>query len=88
MYGGSHASHLEDLAMPDATFATPDRAKFASLDELGPVVLGQRLEPGRAVLTEGRRAFLATRPGSSTCGFLAWMSMPGGIPAQATKMWL
>ena len=36
--------------MPDATFTTPDLTTFARLDELGLVVLGQRLEPGRAVL--------------------------------------
>ncbi len=33
--------------MPDATFTTPDLTRFARLDELGLVVLGQRLEPGR-----------------------------------------
>ena len=36
--------------MPDATFTTPDLTTFTRLDELGLVVLGQRLEPGRAVL--------------------------------------
>jgi hypothetical protein len=36
--------------VPDATFTTPDLTTFAGLDELGLVVLGQRLEPGRAVL--------------------------------------
>ena len=36
--------------MPDATFACPDLSSFASLDELGLVVVGQRLEPDRAVL--------------------------------------
>ena len=36
--------------MPDATFITPDLTTFARLDGLGLVVLGQRLEPGRAVL--------------------------------------
>jgi hypothetical protein len=36
--------------MPDATFTTPDLTMFARLDELGLVVVGQRLEPGRAVL--------------------------------------
>jgi transposase-like protein len=35
--------------VPDATFTTPDLT-FARLDGLGLVVLGQRLEPGRAVL--------------------------------------
>ncbi len=37
--------------MPDATFATPDLTTFARLDELGLGACGQRLEPGRAVLT-------------------------------------
>ncbi len=36
--------------MPDATFSVPDLTTFARLDELGLVVLGQRLESGRAVL--------------------------------------
>ncbi len=43
--------------MPDATvgeradaFARPDLSTFCGLDELGLVVTGQRLEPGRAVL--------------------------------------
>ena len=36
--------------MPDATFAAPDLTTFARLDDLGLVVVGQRLEPGRAVL--------------------------------------
>ncbi|GAA4829209.1 ISL3 family transposase [Luteimicrobium xylanilyticum] len=36
--------------MPDATFDPPDLTIFARLDELGLVVVGQRLEPGRAVL--------------------------------------
>ena len=36
--------------MPDATFCVPDLTTFARLDELGLVVLGQRLESGRAVL--------------------------------------
>ena len=36
--------------MPDATFACPDLTKFARLDELGLVVVGQRLHPDRAVL--------------------------------------
>jgi len=34
----------------DATFACPDLTTFARLDELGLVVVGQRLEPDRAVL--------------------------------------
>src|SRR5450759_2322919 len=48
--GGSHASHPKDLDMPDATFTCPDLTTFARLDELGLVVVGQRLEPDRAVL--------------------------------------
>ncbi|MFF0991630.1 ISL3 family transposase [Kocuria nitroreducens] len=36
--------------MPDATFACPDVTTFARLDELGLEVVGQRLEPDRAVL--------------------------------------
>ena len=36
--------------MPDATFACPDLTTFTHLDELGLEVVGQRLEPDRAVL--------------------------------------
>jgi len=36
--------------VPDATFARPDLTTFARLDELGLEVVGQRLEPDRAVL--------------------------------------
>ena len=36
--------------MSDATFARPDLTTFTRLDELGLEVVGQRLEPGRAVL--------------------------------------
>jgi len=36
--------------VPDATFACPDLTTFARLDELGLEVVGQRLEPDRAVL--------------------------------------
>jgi len=36
--------------VPDATFTTPDLTTFARLDELGLIAVGQRLEPGRAVL--------------------------------------
>lgn len=42
--------HDEDWFVPDATFADPDLTTFARLDELGLVVVGQRLEPDRAVL--------------------------------------
>ncbi len=37
--------------MPDATFARPDLTTFCRIDELGLEVLGQRLEPDRAVLS-------------------------------------
>ncbi|SNC73857.1 Transposase [Kytococcus aerolatus] len=40
----------EDLDVPDATFATPDVTTFCRLDELGLVVVGQQVEPDRAVL--------------------------------------
>ena len=36
--------------LSDATFACPDLTTFARLDELGLAVVGQRLEPDRAVL--------------------------------------
>ena len=36
--------------MPDATFACPDLTTFCRLDELGLEVVGQQLEPGRALL--------------------------------------
>ena len=36
--------------MPDATFVRPDLSTFCRLDELGLAVVGQRLEPDRAVL--------------------------------------
>jgi transposase len=36
--------------VPDATFACPDLTTFARLDDLGLEVVGQRLEPDRAVL--------------------------------------
>ena len=36
--------------MPHATFVRPDLGSFCRLDELGLQVVGQRLEPGRAVL--------------------------------------
>ena len=36
--------------MPEATFSCPDLTKFCCLDELGLVVTGQHLAPGRAVL--------------------------------------
>jgi len=36
--------------VPDATFSVPDLTTFTRIDDLGLVVVGQRLEPGRAVL--------------------------------------
>src|SRR5699024_3357829 len=48
--GSSDAAHREDLDVPDATFTHPDLTTFAHLDELGLEVVGQRLEPDRAVL--------------------------------------
>ena len=42
--------HLEDLDVPHATFVRPDLTTFAGLDGLGLEVVGQRVEPQRAVL--------------------------------------
>ena len=42
--------HLEDLDVSHATFARPDLTTFAGLDQLGLEVVGQRVEPDRAVL--------------------------------------
>jgi transposase-like protein len=36
--------------VPDATFSVPDLTTFTRLDELGLIVVGQRIEPDRAVL--------------------------------------
>jgi len=41
---------LRDLDVPDATFACPDLTTFCRLDGLGLEVVGQRLEPERALL--------------------------------------
>lgn len=46
----SHAAIQEDLDVSDATFTTPDVTTFCRLDELGLVVVGQHLQPDRAVL--------------------------------------
>jgi len=46
---GPDTAHPEDLDVPDATFASPDLTTFCRLDELGLHVVGQRLEPDRAV---------------------------------------
>nr|WP_194720363.1 ISL3 family transposase [Cellulosimicrobium arenosum] len=43
-------THPEDLDVSDATFHSPDLTTFCCLDELGLVVVGQRLEPDRAAL--------------------------------------
>jgi transposase len=48
--GSSHAAQQEDLDVSDATFARPDLTTFARLDGLGLKVVGQRVEPDRAVL--------------------------------------
>jgi transposase-like protein len=48
--GGSYATHLEDLDVSDVIFACPDLTTFCRLDELGLVVVGQHLQPDRAVL--------------------------------------
>ena len=42
--------HLEDLDVSQATFVRPDLTTFAGLDGLGLEVVGQRVEPDRAVL--------------------------------------
>jgi len=54
--------------VPDATFARPDLTTFCRLEELGLEVLGQRLEPDRAVL--------ACRVGSRTSGATAADAKP------------
>lgn len=50
MMGVSDAAHWEDLEVPNATFAAPVLTTFARVDELGLDVVGQRVEPDRAVL--------------------------------------
>lgn len=40
----------EDLDMPDVPSACSDLSAFCRLDELGLEVVGQRLEPARAIL--------------------------------------
>ncbi|TCM33227.1 hypothetical protein EV648_1318, partial [Kribbella sp. VKM Ac-2568] len=50
MMGVSYAAHPEDLDVLHATFTSPDLTTFCRLDELGLEVVGQRLEPDRAVL--------------------------------------
>lgn len=46
----SDAVHQEGRDVFDVTFAAPDLTCFAGLDELGPVVVGQRLALDRAVV--------------------------------------
>lgn len=50
MMGVPTPTHPEDLDVSDATFNDPDPTTFTGLDELGLVVIGQRLEPDHAVL--------------------------------------
>ena len=50
MMGVLTLPQLEDLDVPDTTFACPDLTKFCRLDELGLEVTGQRVEPDRALL--------------------------------------
>jgi len=50
MMGVPTPTHPEDLDVSDATFHSPDLTTFCRLDKLGLVVVGQRLEPDRAVL--------------------------------------
>jgi hypothetical protein len=61
----AHAWEADGRDRPDATFLPPDLGSFCRLDELGLQVVGQRLEPGRAVL-----AWRVVEPTSS----------PGGVP--------
>ena len=60
--------------MPDATFTSPDLTTFTRLDELGLEVVGQRLEPDRAVL--------ACRVVEPDDGFNRWCQRCGceGVP--------
>jgi len=48
--GSSYTAHPKDLDMSDATFVRPDLTTFCRLDDLGLEVVGQRVEPSRAVL--------------------------------------
>jgi hypothetical protein len=67
--GGSYAAHLEDLDVPDATFGCPDLTTFCRPDELGLVVVGQRLEPDRAVLAcRSWTPMTAPRAGADAAG--------------------
>jgi len=48
--GGAYAAHPKDLDVSDATFVRPDLTTSCRLDDLGLEVVGQRVEPSRAVL--------------------------------------
>ena len=50
MTAPAHASEADGRDISHATFVRPDLGSFCRLDELGLQVVGQRLEPGRAVL--------------------------------------
>ena len=72
-------THPEDLDVPDATFASPDVTTFCRVDELGLVVVGQRLEPQRAVLARmdragGGRAVFALLGSVVAFNLLLWLS--------------
>jgi hypothetical protein len=55
--------------VPDAAFGCPDLTTFCRLDELGLVVVGQRLEPDRAVPRAGSwRPMTALRAGADAVG--------------------
>src|SRR5258706_16443313 len=66
---GSSCAHrpTEDLDVPHATFDAPDLTAFCRLEELGLEAVGQRLEPGRAVI-ECRIAEPDPDPGCRKCG--------------------
>jgi hypothetical protein len=53
------------------TFVRPDLGSFCRLDELGLRVVGQRLEPGRAVLA---------------CRVIEPTSSPGGVAAADARL--
>lgn len=67
-----HAFDQEDLGMGGATFSEPGLTSFCRLDGLGLVVVGQRVEPGEAVLAcepverDAGAAGAAVRAGSGT----------------------
>ena len=50
-----HASEADGRDRSHATFLPPDLGSFCRLDELGLQVVGQQLEPGRAVLARPKR---------------------------------